>query len=48
MADETMADQQKKRRMEALERKFAQANVEIHQQQHKKQEKRCYFNKRCS
>ncbi|KAH0739542.1 hypothetical protein KY290_038247 [Solanum tuberosum] len=35
MANETMAEQQKKRTMEALERRFAQAKAEIHQQQHK-------------
>ncbi|KAK6773936.1 hypothetical protein RDI58_029175 [Solanum bulbocastanum] len=35
MADETMTEQQKKRTMEALERRFAQAKAEIHQQQHK-------------
>ncbi|WMV44779.1 hypothetical protein MTR67_038164 [Solanum verrucosum] len=34
MANE-MAEQQKKRTMEALERRFAQAKAEIHQQQHK-------------
>lgn len=35
MANETMAEQQKKRTMEALERRFAQAKAEIHHQQHK-------------
>lgn len=35
MANETMAEQQKKRTMEALERRFAQAKAEIHQQQQK-------------
>ncbi|XP_055812396.1 ribonuclease MRP protein subunit POP4-like [Solanum dulcamara] len=35
MASETMAEQQKKRTMEAIERRFAQAKAEIHHQQHK-------------
>ncbi|KAL3352309.1 hypothetical protein AABB24_020379 [Solanum stoloniferum] len=35
MVDETMSEQQKKRTMEALERRFTQAKAEIHQQQHK-------------
>ncbi|MCD9641052.1 hypothetical protein HAX54_026868 [Datura stramonium] len=35
MANETMAEQQKKRTMEALERRFAQAKAEVQVQQHK-------------
>ncbi|KAG5571041.1 hypothetical protein H5410_060807 [Solanum commersonii] len=35
MVDETMSEQQRKRTMEALERRFTQAKAEIHHQQHK-------------
>ncbi|XP_055833738.1 ribonuclease MRP protein subunit POP4-like [Solanum dulcamara] len=35
MANEIMAEQQNKRTMEALERRFVQAKAEIHHQQHK-------------